>query len=110
MTGDNDDNRGQTPEEKEDTVILTDEDGEQHEFQVVDFIQVEGKDYAVLLPNEVDLEDEDEAVILRMEEDKDGHTLLVEIDDDDEWERVARAWEELMDEEDESLDEEPEGD
>jgi len=109
VTGDNDDNRGQTPEEKEDTVILTDEDGEQHEFQVVDFIQVEGKDYAVLLPKEVDLDDEDEAIILRMEEDKDGHTLLVEIDEDDEWDRVAEAWEDLIEEEDET-DEEPEGD
>ena len=109
VTWEKGDNKDGTPEGEEDIVILTDEDGEEHEFQVVDFIQVEGKDYAVLLPKEVDLDDEDEAIILRMEEDKDGHTLLVEIDEDDEWDRVAEAWEDLIEEEDET-DEEPEGD
>ncbi len=89
-----------TGEEMDDVVVLTDEDGAEHEFTVVDVIEVGDKEYAILLPmdQEPDEEDEEEAVILRVEH-EDGEDVLVEIDDDDEWERVAEAWEEIVDEE-----------
>ena len=35
-----------------------------------------------------------------MEEDAEGNEVLVDIDDEAEFERVATAWEELLDEED----------
>jgi putative Holliday junction resolvase len=85
----------------DDVVVLTDEDGEEHEFTVVDVIEVDGNDYAVLLPmgQEHGEGEEEEAVILRVESDDEGEDILVEIEDDDEWERVAEAWEEIAEDE-----------
>ncbi|NLG87371.1 MAG: DUF1292 domain-containing protein [Firmicutes bacterium] len=89
-------------EERDDIVVLTDEEGTEHQFEVVDFFNVEEKEYAILLPlEEFDEDDEEgEALIFRVEDDEDGNQILVEIEDDDEWERAAAEWEErLADEE-----------
>jgi uncharacterized protein YrzB (UPF0473 family) len=87
-------------EERDDIVILTDEDGNEHEFEVVDYFEVDSKEYAILLPLESeDEEEEEEALIFRVEEDEDGNQVLVEIEDDDEWEKVASAWEAMEGEE-----------
>lgn len=93
-------------EERDDVVVLTDEDGNEHEFEVVDYFEVDDKEYAVLLPADDEQEEEEEALIFRVEEDQDGNEVLVEIEDDDEWERVASAWEEMVADEDEYEDEE----
>ncbi|MDK2926187.1 MAG: hypothetical protein PWQ41_1961 [Bacillota bacterium] len=94
-------------EERDDVVVLTDEDGNEHEFEVVDYFEVDGKEYAVLLPaDEETEEEEEEALIFRVEEDQEGNEILVEIEDDDEWERVASAWEEMAADEMEYEDEE----
>lgn len=90
-------------EEREDTVVLTDEDGEEHEFELLDVLEVEGRRYAVLVPSGDEDEDADEAVILRLETDPDGKEVLVQIEDDEEWERVADAWDELLEEEGDDL-------
>jgi len=90
-------------DEEMDTVVLTDEDGKEHEFAIVDVIEVEGKDYAILLPMGEEAEDEEaegDAVILRIDTDENGEDVLVDIEDDDEWEKVAEAWEALVEEED----------
>jgi uncharacterized protein YrzB (UPF0473 family) len=44
-------------------------------------------------------EESDEAIILKFSQDEDGNELLVDIEDDDEWEKVADAWEEMLAEE-----------
>ncbi|MBC7338263.1 MAG: DUF1292 domain-containing protein [Firmicutes bacterium] len=90
-----------------DTVVLTDEDGKEHEFAIVDVIEVEGKDYAILLPmgEEADEEEEGDAVILRIDTDEKGEDVLVDIEDDEEWEKVAEAWEAMVDEDDLDFDE-----
>ncbi|HSW10482.1 MAG TPA: Holliday junction resolvase RuvX [Bacillota bacterium] len=100
------------PEEMEGIIVLTDEDGEEHEFELVDMLELEGKRYAILMPageaedvlddgddEDDDDEDEDGTVVLRVETDPDGNDILVQIEDDDEWERVVQAWEEILDEE-----------
>lgn len=94
-------------EENDDIVVLTDEEGIEHQFQVVDFFNVEDQEYAILLPlDELDSEDEDEeALIFRVEEEDDGNQILVEIEDDDEWERAAAEWEQRLAEEIEEDDE-----
>jgi uncharacterized protein YrzB (UPF0473 family) len=57
-----------------------------------------------LAPPEVS-EDEDEALILRMDTDEQGEMALVAIEDEDEWQRVVDAWDQLADlEEDEDED------
>jgi len=88
----------------EDHVILTDEDGKEHTFEVVDVIEVESKEYAILAPAEGEEEDLDpsgEAMIFRIDHDDEGEQVLVEIEDDEEWERVAAEYDRLVDEEEE---------
>ncbi|UOF88832.1 DUF1292 domain-containing protein [Fodinisporobacter ferrooxydans] len=76
-----------------DLVVLTDEDGGEHEFRVLEIIEVEGNNYAILQPAATE---DDEAIILRIEEDEDGNEVLVDIDDDDEWEKVAETYDTLL--------------
>ena len=88
---------GHGPEEEDEIITLTDEDGNEHEFVVVDVIEVEEQDYAILLPIDTSEEDEAEAVILRLEKDDDGDDILVDIESEEEWEKVAQSYEELLD-------------
>jgi uncharacterized protein YrzB (UPF0473 family) len=44
--------------------------------------------------------DEEEAIILRFGIDDEGNEVLYDIEDDEEWEKVADAWQEMSDEED----------
>ncbi len=87
----------------DDHVVLTDEEGREHSFEVVDVIEVEGSEYAILTPDEESEDEEDpgEAMIFRIEHGEGDEEMLVEIEDDDEWERVAEAYDRLADEEDE---------
>ena len=73
--------------EESDVVTLTDEDGQEHRFNIVDIVEVERRRYAVLLPED---EEDAAAVIFRMESDD----RLVPIEDDEELSRVMRALEE----------------
>ena len=85
--------------QENDTVILVDEDGEEHVFIMLDVIEVEGAEYAILQPADDDLteeEDEPEAIILKIETDDKGEEILADIEDDEEWEKVADAWQELV--------------
>ena len=51
-------------EEEESLITLTDENGNDVEFEYLDCIEYEGKEYLVLIPNE---EDAEEIVILEVE-------------------------------------------
>ena len=82
--------------EPEEVITLVDEEGAEHDFTVIDIIEVDGSEYAILLPVE---EENDEAIILKFAHDDDGNELLVDIEDDEEWEKVADAWEEMLAEE-----------
>jgi len=91
-----------------DVIVLTDESGEEHEFELIEILEVDDREYAVLAPldgeakedaGEEDL-DEDEAIILRVETDENGERVFSDIEDDDEWEKVAEAWESSLDDED----------
>lgn len=77
-----------------DFVVLTDENGETHEFEVLDVLSVDGKEYAIL----AEPEDDEDAFALRIGTDGEGNEVLQEIEDDEEWEKVSRAWEEAQDE------------
>lgn len=96
---------------EEERITLTDEDGHEHEFTVLDVIEVDDREYAILVPAEEEeelTEADAEAVIFRLETDEDGEEVLVDVDDDEEFNRVARAWEEMMEQEDEEDEEEEE--
>jgi uncharacterized protein YrzB (UPF0473 family) len=78
----------------EDIVTLVDEEGKNHDFQVVDIIEVDGKEYALLLPAESEDPDQDEVLVLRFEEDRFGM-----IEDEAEFQRVVQVLEELNEDE-----------
>ncbi len=100
--------------EKEEIITLVDEDGEQYDFVVLDFFQVDDLNYAILYPLEKDApwggqedteeeadepgdHDAEEAVIFRVVEGGNGETMLHVIEDEEEWERVAGiAYERLL--------------
>jgi uncharacterized protein YrzB (UPF0473 family) len=89
--------------EEMDVVTLTDEDGLEHRFNIVDIVEVERKRYAVLLPED---EEDAAAVIFRMESDD----RLLPIEDDEELTRVMTALEETASDEDLELIDEIDGD
>lgn len=84
---------------KEDVVTLLDEEGVEHYFELVDIIMVNDKDYVILLPlNEAKTapEEEEEAVIFRIEAGKGEDQTLVIVEDEEEWDLVAEAWEDML--------------
>jgi len=84
-------------------LVLVDEEGEEHEFELLAELEVEGQSYRVLVPleeeEELDEEEEVEVVILKVVFDEEGNEFLGDIEDDEEWEKVADAWQELVDKE-----------
>lgn len=79
----------------EDIVTLVDEEGKNHDFQVVDIIEVDGKEYALLLPADSEDPEQDEVLVLRFEEDR-----FEMIEDEAEFQKVVKVLEELNDEAD----------
>lgn len=73
------------------TLVLIDDTGMEHEFEVEAFLEVDEERYAVLIP--ISDEYEDEAVIMRFGTDENGEEVLFDIESDEEWERVADAYE-----------------
>lgn len=90
-------------EEEFPVLVLVDEDGEEHEFELLAELEIEDETYRVLVPlDEFDEEDEEseiEVVILKVVTDDSGDEFLMDIEDDEEWERVADAWQELVESE-----------
>jgi uncharacterized protein YrzB (UPF0473 family) len=86
---------------QDEVLTLLDEEGKEHRFEVIDILQVNESDYAILLPleaeNELDSEvAEDEAVIFRIVDEGEENQTLMAVEDEEEWELVASAWEEKV--------------
>jgi len=77
-----------------DLITLIDEEGIEQEFEVDAFLDVAGERYAVLVPQTDNLENE--AIILRFGKDENGEDILLDIEDDEEWEKVADAYDEYL--------------
>lgn len=78
---------------EENIVVLVDEEGNELEHEIVFTFSLEDKEYAVLLP----LDGSEEAVVYRMQETENDEFLFEFIEDDDEFDRVAEAYENLLD-------------
>lgn len=81
--------------EEDEVIVLTDDEGQEHEFNLIETVTVNDKEYAILQPL-----DEEEAIILRFGIDDEGNEVLYDIEDDEEWEKVADAWQEMSEEDD----------
>lgn len=70
--------------EESNIITLTDEKGVDTEYEFLDLISYEGKDYVVLLPVESDDEDDGMVVILEVEESDDPDTeSYVSVEDEE---------------------------
>jgi uncharacterized protein YrzB (UPF0473 family) len=94
--------------ERDDIVVLIDENGEEVEFEHIDTVEMNGNEYVVLIPLSEDEGDdqEEEVVILRVEHNEDGDDTFVTIEDDDELEEVFDEFQSHMEEEFEDEDDE----
>lgn len=72
-------------------ITLEDENGNEVDFEVVDAIEVDYKEYVLLAPVEPEEAEENAAYLFRVDEDENGEQLLVPVEDDDEFERVEAA-------------------
>lgn len=92
-------------EERDDVVVLVDENGEETEFEHLDTIEMNGNEYVVLLPldeageeeQDIDEDDIDEVVILKIEH-HDGEDSFVSVEDDDELDAVFEEFRERIEE------------
>lgn len=75
-----------------DLITLTDDDGKEYTFEVLDAIETDEARYLALLPQYSDpqamLDDSGELVIVKVGE-EDGEEYFYEIEDDDEYETIA---------------------
>ena len=81
-------------------LVLVDDEGEEHEFQLLAELEIEDDVYRVLMPlaeEEEEDEEEDFVVILKVIYDEEGNELMSDIEDDEELDMVLQAWEELED-------------
>ncbi|MCL1913827.1 MAG: Holliday junction resolvase RuvX [Eubacteriaceae bacterium] len=72
----------------EDRIVLINDDGEEVEFIIDDKFQFEGIDYVVLCEDE----DSDDALLFRLEPDDGGEMLLIEVEDDEEFDKVSKFY------------------
>ena len=86
-------------EEQVEKFTLTDEEGNEVEFELIGTGEVDGVVYYAMIPVE-EAEDEDrdtfEYVILKSEVDENGDESLFTIDDDEEFDRVADYFDDMF--------------
>lgn len=82
-------------EDEEQTFVLTDENGVDHEMIMVLTFDADGQTYAVLLDKN---DPEADGLIFRVEEEGED-AYLVSIDDDEEWDRVVAVYNEIAENE-----------
>ena len=84
-----------------DIVTVVDEDGVEHEFEVLDRIETDDSKYVAMIPvftEEEDLlDDSGELIILRVIEEN-GETVLEPIVDEDEFNEIGQVFEERLSE------------
>ena len=98
MADEKNDQRDELEEDEDyaDVYTLTDEDGKEYQFEVIDEVEMDGTLYYAMVPVE---ETEYEAevwnyVVLKQVKDENGEEYLETLEDDDEFEKVAAYFDE----------------
>ncbi len=80
---------------------LTDEDGNETEFEVIGSAEINGIEYFAMVPSDAAAGNDGmiEYVLLKKEKDESGEEMFVTIDDDDEFDRVADYFDDMFDSE-----------
>ena len=87
--------------EEKDIVVLNDEEGNEHQFIIIDMVELDQDVYAILMPLEIMEEetDEDECCILLKVVEEGDEEILMTIEDDEEYDKVSAAIEALYEDE-----------
>lgn len=80
-------------EEEVEIYTLTDEDGTETEFELLASNVVDGVTYVALAPCD---EDSEEYVILKIKTDENGEEIFETIEDDDEFDKIADMFDDLL--------------
>lgn len=82
---------------------LTDEDGNEIEFEVIGSAEIDGTMYYAMVPSDSDDDSDDDGIIeyvlLKKEADENGEDMFVTLDDDDEFDKIANFFDDLFDSE-----------
>ena len=79
-----------------DTIMLYDENGVETEFQVVVKFDIEEDEYVIVSP--MDAQDDDFAIALKIVKEEDGSEAFQTVEDENEFEMVAEAYNTLFSE------------
>ena len=82
-------------EEEAEFITLEFEDGTEVEAEIMGIFEVDGKEYIALIPDD----DSDDVYLYGYNEVSEEEFELIDIEDDDEFDRVVKVFEELTDEE-----------
>ncbi|MDD7793325.1 DUF1292 domain-containing protein [Clostridium sp. 'White wine YQ'] len=75
-----------------DKITLLDEEGVETEFDVLTKLDIEDNEYVIVVPSDSE-DSEDEAIALKIIKDEDGNDVLATIEDEEEFQMVAEAYE-----------------
>lgn len=81
-----------------DLIVLTGEDGEELEVEVIDRVEVEGQEYYIVRP----VEEEDVYTALRVDIDENGDEVFATVEDEEELNAVEEAYSLAMIDEDDN--------
>ena len=95
---DNFNNYVPSDDETDMTVTLQLDDGKECKCVVLTIFEAGERDYIALLPLDENIAEEGEVFLYRYLEDEDGNPDIENIEDDDEYEIAADAFDELLDE------------
>lgn len=84
-------------EEKDNVITLIDENDEEKDFEIIMTLELEGKEYTILMPLDAE-EEEEEAYVFRIENEgaEEDDFVLVAIEDDEEYQKVVDAYESIL--------------
>lgn len=71
-----------------DLIVLSDDNGEEFEVEVIDRVLVADREYFIVRP----VEEEDVFTALRVEVDEDGNEVFATLEDDEEFNAVEEAY------------------
>lgn len=89
-------------DERDDIVVLVDENGEEVEFEHIDTIEMNDSEYVVLAPyleDDAEETDEEEIIILKVDHNENGEDSFVTVEDEDELDAVFEEFQARMEEE-----------
>lgn len=78
----------------EEMYTFVDENGKEHNFEIIHLFEVKDKEYAVVKPDDIE-----DGLLLRLEYDENGEEFLMEIEDQNEFDDISQIYMQIIDEE-----------